>query len=282
MNLLTKNLIKISAGAGLCFAGGLLTFNNEAKAEGECASSGNLTERCYITPATYKITVYEMGLCTSDPLAGTYINASDEVVTDNTIDESTCTPSFKNDNGFEVDLAGGASQALTGTNFRPPVGTYPSAYIKIKNQFGLKGTHTLGGTPYYSKDDGVATTNSGLYDSWNENLMDFGNGPTCNGTSSSREMAGSEVFTTGATGTMKAVLATVNSGTYVGTTQANCANSTRMYGVFAPTVPVVITDDTQGLEVTFTITNRGMTIIPNSNVPAAFSSGPFSPSFKTY
>ena len=79
-----------------------------------------------------------MGLCTSDPLAGTYINASDEVVTDNTIDESTCTPSFKNDNGFEVDLAGGASQALTGTNFRPPVGTYPSAYIKIKNQFGPK------------------------------------------------------------------------------------------------------------------------------------------------
>ena len=112
--------------------------------------------------------------------------------------------------------------------------------------------------------------------------MDFGNGSSCNGTQTDREMAGSEVFTTGATGTMKAVLATVNSGTYVGTTQANCANSTRMYGVFAPTVPVVITDDTQGLEVTFTITNRGMTIIPNSNVPAAFSSGPFSPSFKTY
>ena len=281
MNLLTKTLIKISAGAGLCLAGGLLTSTNEAKAN-TCASSGNLTDSCYITPATYKITVYEMGLCTADPLAGTYINDSDEVVTDNTIDESTCTKSFQNDNGFEVDLSGGASQSLSGTNFRPPVDTYPSAYIKIKNQFGLKGSHTLGGTTYYSKDDGVATTNSALYGSWNENLMDFGNGSTCNGTQSSREMAGSEVFTTGVTGTMKAVLATLSSGTYVGTTQANCANSTRMFGVFAPTVPVVITDDTQGLEVTFTITNRGMTIIPNSNVPAVFSSGPFSPSFKTY
>jgi len=281
MNLLTKTLIKISTAAGLCLAGGLLTSTNEAKAN-TCASSGNLTDSCYITPATYKITVYEMGLCTADPLAGTYINDSDEVVTDNTIDESTCTKSFQNDNGFEVDLSGGASQALTGTNFRPPVGTYPSAYIKIKNQFGLKGSHTLGGTTYYSKVDGVATTNSALYGSWNENLMDFGNGSTCNGTQSDREMAGSEVFTTGVTGTMKAVLATVSSGTYVGTTQANCANSTRMFGVFAPTVPVVITDDTQGLEVTFTITNRGMTIIPNSNVPAVFSSGPFSPSFKTY
>ena len=223
-----------------------------------------------------------MGLCTSDPLAGTYINDNDDVVTDNTIDESTCTKSFENDSGFEVDLSGGASQALTGTNFRPAIGTYPTAYIKMKNQFGLKGSHTLGGTAYYSKDDGVATTNSALYDSWNENLMDFGNGSTCNGTQSDREMAGSEVFTTGVTGTMKAVLASVSSGTYVGTTQANCANSTRMFGVFTPTVPVVITDDTQGLEVTFSITNRGMTIIPNSNVPAAFSSGPFSPSFKTY
>ena len=281
MNLLTKTLIKISAGAGLCLAGSLLTSTNEAKAN-TCASSGNLTDSCYITPATYKITVYEMGLCTADPLAGTYINDSDEVVTDNTIDESTCTKSFQNDNGFEVDLSGGASQALTGTNFRPPVGTYPTAYIKMKNQFGLKGLHTLGGTTYYSKDDGVATTNSALYGSWNENLMDFGNGSTCSGTQSDREMAGSEVFTTGVKGTMKAVLATVSNGTYVGTTQANCANSTRMFGVFTPTVPVVITDDTQGLEVTFSITNRGMTIIPNSNVPAVFSSGPFSPSFKTY
>ena len=281
MNLLTKTLIKLSAGAGLCLAGGLLTSTNEAKAN-TCASSGNLTDSCYITPTTYKITVYEMGLCTADPLAGTYINDSDEVVTDNTIDESTCTKSFQNDNGFEVDLSGGASQALTGTNFRPAIGTYPTAYIKMKNQFGLKGSHTLGGTTYYSKDDGVATTNSALYDSWNENLMDFGNGSTCNGTQSDREMAGSEVFTSGVTGTMKAVLASVSSGTYVGTTQANCANSTRMFGVFTPTVPVVITDDTQGLEVTFSITNRGMTIIPNSNVPAVFSSGPFSPSFKTY
>ena len=281
MNLFTKTLIKLSAGAGLCLAGGLLTSTNEAKAN-TCASSGNLTDSCYITPATYKITVYEMGLCTADPLAGTYINDSDEVVTNNTIDESTCTKSFENDSGFEVDLSGGASQALTGTNFRPAIGTYPTAYIKMKNQFGLKGSHTLGGTTYYSKDDGVATTNSALYDSWNENLMDFGNGSTCNGTQSDREMAGSEVFTSGVTGTMKAVLAAVSSGTYVGSTQANCANSTRMFGVFTPTVPVVITDDTQGLEVTFTITNRGMTIIPNSNVPAVFSSGPFSPSFKTY
>ena len=281
MNLFTKTLIKLSAGAGLCLAGGLLTSTNEAKAN-TCASSGNLTDSCYITPATYKITVYEMGLCTADPLAGTYINDSDEVVTNNTIDESTCTKSFENDSGFEVDLSGGASQALTGTNFRPAIGTYPTAYIKMKNQFGLKGSHTLGGTTYYSKDDGVATTNSALYDSWNENLMDFGNGSTCNGTQSDREMAGSEVFTSGVTGTMKAVLAAVSSGTYVGSTQANCANSTRMFGVFTPTVPVVITDDTQGLEVTFSITNRGMTIIPNSNVPAVFSSGPFSPSFKTY
>ena len=76
-----------------------------------------------------------MGLCTSDPLAGTYINDSDEMVTNNTIDESTCTKTFESASGFTVDLGGNASSSLVGTNFRPDPGTYPSAYIKIKNTF---------------------------------------------------------------------------------------------------------------------------------------------------
>ena len=65
---------------------------------------------CYITPEVYKITIYEMGLCTADPLAGTYVNSSDDVVTDYAIDESSCSSTFKNSNGSLVNLAGGASQ----------------------------------------------------------------------------------------------------------------------------------------------------------------------------
>ena len=81
---------------------------------------------------------------------------------------------------------------------------------------------------------------------------------------------------------MKAVLAQVNSsGTYVG--DSSCGSSTRLFGSFAPSSPVVIADTSQGLEVTFTITNRGMTIIPDgAGGMQGFAGGPFSPSFSVY
>ena len=136
MNYLTKNLLKISASMGFCFIGSIFATSTEVKANTCNANNpSSISDSCYVTPSTYKIRVYEMGLCISDPLAGTYINESDEVVTDNNIDETTCTKTFESETGSLVDLGGSASQSLTGTNFRPAAGTYPSAYIKIKNTF---------------------------------------------------------------------------------------------------------------------------------------------------
>ncbi len=67
---------------------------------------------------------------------------------------------------------------------------------------------------------------------------------------------------------------------YVG--DSFCGSSTSLFGSFAPTSPVVITDATQGLQVTFTIKNRGMTIIPDGSVGVqGFARGPFSPAFAT-
>ena len=96
MNNLTKNLLKISAGFGICILGSFTNSNSQVKAN-TCATNPNsISSACYITPSTYKIKVYEMGLCTSDPLAGTVLNTeTDEVETDNTIDESSCSPTFK-------------------------------------------------------------------------------------------------------------------------------------------------------------------------------------------
>ena len=111
--------------------------------------------------------------------------------------------------------------------------------------------------------------------------MDFSNGKTCSG---NPELAGAEVFTSAPAGTMKAVLAQVsggNLGTY--TADSSCGSSTHLYGSFAPSSPVVITDETKGLEVNFSITNRGMTIIPDgSGGMSSFGGGPFAPRFQTY
>ena len=282
MNSLNKKLLKISTGIGFCLASSFLLTANEAKAN-TCDNLAPLSASCYITPATYKITVYEMGLCTSDPLAGTSLDSSDNISTDNTIDESTCTATFQAaSSGVQVNLGGNATASLTGTDIRPPAGTYPHAYIKIKNTFGLKGSYNHAGTTYYSKASGAKDTNSSANVEWDEDLMDFNNGATCSSDSADVDLAGSETFTSGVTGTMKVLLAQVNgSGTYVA--DSSCGSSTRLFGSFAPTSPVVITDTTQGLQVTFTITNRGMTIIPDgSGGVQGFAGGPFSPAFATY
>ena len=283
MNFFYKNFFKITFGLGSLFIISS-TSNQEANAN-TCADNPNsLNNSCYITPATYKITVYEMGLCTSDPLDGTSIDGNGDVTTDYVIDESSCYPTYTNENGSLVNLAGGSSQTLTGgTNLRPPTGSYPHAYIKIKNVFGLKGTYTVNDVQYYSKANGAQDTSASNYAEWNETLVDFDKGSECEPVEGNRLMAASETFNTGVTGTMKAMLASVSGGTYSGTTQANCGDSTRLFGVFAPTEAVVISDDTKGLEVSFTITNRGMSVIPQ-NAPAVlkFGSGPFSPSFATF
>ncbi len=280
MKLFSKFSLKATAGFSFCLVASIISSNEKAFANACADNPSNLTSSCYITPNTYKIRVYEMGLCTADPLAGTTINSSDVVVTDNTITDSTCTATFQSSTGSLVNLAGNATQALTGTNIRPPAGRYPYAYIKISNTFGLKGTYQINNQTFYSSNSGSPVA-EGSYAEFDEDLMDFSNGKTCSG---SPELAGAEVFTSAPTGTMKAVLAQVsggNLGTY--TADSSCGSSTHLYGTFAPSSAVVITDATKGLEVNFSITDRGMTIIPDgSGGMSGFGGGPFSPSFSTY
>ena len=129
MKLFSKFSLKATAGFSFCLVTSIISSNEKAFAN-DCETlfgdnPSSINNACYITPNTYKIRVYEMGLCTADPLAGTTINSSDEVVTDNTITDSSCTPSFQSSTGSLVNLGGNATQTLTGTNIRPPVGSYP-------------------------------------------------------------------------------------------------------------------------------------------------------------
>ena len=283
MKLIFNSTLKASASLGFCLLASIISSNEKVYAN-TCESlfgdnPSSINDSCYITPSTYKIRVYEMGLCTSDPLKGTSI-VNDNVVTDNTISESSCTATFQSSSGTLVDLGGNATQTLTGTNFRPPIGTYPHAYIKIKNTFGLKGTYQINNNTFYTSNDGSPVAEA-LHSEFDEDLMDFSNGKTCSG---SPELAGAEVFTTGVTGTMKAVLAQVSSGnlgTY--TADSSCGSSTHLFGSFQPTSPVIISNQTNGMEVNFSITGRGMTVFPDgSGGMSGFGGGPFSPSFSTF
>ena len=284
MNDLRKNLYKVTSFCGLLIVSFLHNANGEINAQGVCETNpDSLSSSCYVTPETYKARIYEMGLCTSDPLAGTYIEGGD-VVTNNTIDESTCTSTFESQSGSLVDISPGAVQTLTGENITPPPGTYPHAYIKLSNTLGLKGKQKVNDVTYYSSSDGTATTNIANYVEWDEKLIDFEKGPECEPLAENRVMGATETFTSGITGTMKAVLSHLSGGKYVGTTQADCGDSTRIFGSFAPTNPIVITSKTKGLQVTFTITDKGLSVIGGSTAGKVgrFSSGPFTPAFETF
>ena len=281
-----ENLYKVTTFCSILLGTLLYDSNIELKSQEVCEDNlGDFFSSCYITPETYKTRIYEMGLCTSDPLAGTYEDG-ENVVTDNTIDESNCTPVLQSESGSLVNISPGEAQFLAGENIRPPVGTYSYAYIKLSNTLGLKGKQKVNGVTYYSSSDGTGTTNIANYVEWDEKIIDFEKGPECEPLAENRRMAVSETFNTGITGTMKAVLSNLSNGKYVGTMQADCGDSTRIFGSFAPTNPITISSETQGLQVTFTITDKGLSVIGGTTngteVVSRFSSGPFVPAFETF
>lgn len=228
-----------------------------------CPASGtqpSLSASCAGTPDRYEIVIYEMGLCTADPLASGSFNAS------------TCTATLIS-SGTTVDLAGGASFNLggSGSGMRPTDGTYSHAYIIISNAFGLRGSYALtagsgfAGT-YASTSSGGAAL-GGTATNFTETLTNFGGGPACVATAS--ENVGS--------GQLNAALADSSL-----TTATSCTGVTRIVGSFAPSSPLLITPSTTGIQVTFSVTNNGMTVMDNgsgSSPVVGFGSGPFSPTF---
>jgi len=128
-----KNILKFSLGIGL-----LIPFfrNEPAKAYlTPCADSGTVADLsgeanpCFLTPETLKVTFYEVGFCTSDPLAtGTFVNTS-------------CEKSWENSSGFESDIGLKRFETMDGKTFRVPNGTFTHSYAIMSNVWKLKGQY---------------------------------------------------------------------------------------------------------------------------------------------
>jgi len=229
-------------------------------ATGSLSNFASYTSGCYGTPEVYKITFYEMGLCSSDPMAG------------GTLDKSTCTASFKDDGGIQKDIAGSSGVALgSGTGgTRPDNGSYKYAYAILSNTFRLKANYKVNTINYYSSSDyssGSSNVTAGatsLAQEFDDNLTSFGQSCSTKGT---------ETFSNG---TMTAYV--LNSGLEVAT---GCTGVTRLIGYMTLNTPIEIKPETEGLKMTFKVTNSGMTVQPTGDGQEvfAFSSGPFSASF---
>ena len=209
---------------------------------------------CAITPEKYEIVIYEMGLCTSDPISG------------GTLDRTNCAATFSNSSGQTVDLAGSNSVTLDASSAsKPPANTYTWGYMVMANTFGLKGSMATGDNTWRSTSTTAASSSSSSNGEFTESLTDFGSGTTCQ----------SEGQATMSLGTMKAIV--TDSDLNEDTT---CSSNviTRLVGAFNPTTSYTITESTTAVKITFEVTDNGMSVLPNPSSPFGvdeFGSGPF-------
>ncbi len=259
--------------------------------------AGTLQGQCLHTPDQYILTIYEMGLCTSDPTAAGNFN------------KSNCVETMISTSGTEVDLAPGSAAsktaALPSSSSRPASNSYTHAYILLGNNFKMKGTYELSdGTKYFSKEEedqwgkyGAASktiTSAEQHTDLVDNMY-FGeeeNG--WDGVMSATSMPGG--------GTVSALLLKECSGdTCTGTNGLATSQGEvkRLLGVFETNsgAPVVITDATEGVEVELVVksdpsnpsaSGGGYLIMGWDNGDGngfdlrGFGSAPFKPRFTTF
>lgn len=227
-------------------------------------AAANLTnEFCLGSPDRFELVIYEMGLCTQNPIIGS----------PKTFTKDNCVVTMTSASGSRADLAG-AVVNLPSSPERPPNATYTHAFMTILNEFGLRGSITLAGTKYCSTNTGGVNSSANCSPvDHTEELDDF------DGETFSADF-GPETMPTG--GKVSALLTDSSL-----TRAANAAAVTRLVAVFETNSgsPVVITDSVNGLEVELQVADGGYGIMfdfGGSGVPEDFGSAPFKPLFTTF
>ena len=253
-------------------------------------SSSSSWGSCQGTPDKFELTIYEMGLCTSDPISG---SAGSKIW-----DKSTCVTTMIDSSGVTVDLAPGSSSSKTATlpssETRPPSGTYTHGFVLLSNVIGLRGSYTFSdGTRYYSTPgiDEQDNTPYGLPVEGNADAQDHtdivdqvGDDPY------PMEMSPVPFPASQGGGNVSALLLKdcdhiSNQCTGTSPKAASAAEAKRIFAVFETNsgVPVVITDNTTGLEIELSVKNAGYTIgVAAGSGVTSFGSAPFRPKFTTF
>ncbi|MDC3089364.1 hypothetical protein OA330_00395 [Prochlorococcus sp. AH-716-N03] len=269
----------------------ILSHSNPVKANA-CPSADSITSpsafgssvgSCYGTPEEYGVTIYKMGLCTSNPAPSSAGSAPDT---------SSCTFNFEKDDGVgeAASFAAGGEVDLSATySSKPAVGSYSYAYIEIKNSFDIKAKYgPLGdadNTTYFTNGTfgeagtvtgASATPPSGEYTATTAPMNTFygDNGEeVCVAT-------GDETVTGG---TISAYLLDSSDKLIADNSSAtSCSGVTKLLGIMQLNDAVNITASTTSVKTTFKVTNNGTTVIYDDGADGIlFDSGPFSVTFET-
>ena len=233
-----------------------LGMMNSAQSRGQACIDGSTPpeDGCFKAAEKYELTIFEMGLCTADPLI---LNSGNRVFNKS---EASCVATFANNKGKLANIAGSKSVNL-GNGPIPPSKTYTHAYIVLDKNITIKGRHKLGDITHYSIEHsdefgtiGFSSTNPSSHEQFTESVDNV----------SSSEIWGSYMPAQNHPdgGSVTALL--IGSGYSANDNSANAASSKsavkKLIGVFTPSGGGVIIDkDVKGLTITLD-SSQGMNL----------------------
>ena len=222
------------------------------------SNATNPHKACLQTPEGYQITLFKVGMCTKNPFDETNDNV-DLAFTE----ANGCVWTMESDSGVAIDLAANLNQAsaLPAARSRPPSGTYKYFLIVMNPNIKLKGSYTTldssnGGT-FYTKPGTSEVDTEGEFDSSLSSSQfftaEFSDALGFNNRDSCRYSYQRTVSTGSNKGVVQAVLTND-----LFETSTTCSGITKLVGQFKAATPLVIGDETNGLEIQFSITGAGL------------------------
>ena len=212
---------------------------------------------CVLTPTEYESKLYEIALCTKDPMLG------------DTLDKASCSTVYSDLDGTTFDpkkLMSGAEE-LSGTINRPVNGSYGFAYAiadkEVTTQLKMEVIQEYGKGTWYSTGTSVMTNVAASAAKFTDTFKSWSNVPgTCdpeylNVVTSLGHLDAylvTESFSKATT--YESVLH--KSGFYM---QDTCKDVAKIIGVQTTDIPLVITNKTKTLNLAFQITDTGGLLI---------------------
>ena len=253
------------------------------------STATNPHKACLQTPEGYKITLFKVGMCTKNPFDETNDNV-DLAFTE----ANGCVWTMESNSGVAVDLAANLNQAsaLPSASSRPPSGIYKYFLIVMDPNIKLKGSYTTkdstdGGT-FYTKPGTSEVDTEGEFDKSLSSSQffkaEFSDPLGFNNRGSCRY----SYQRTASTGSNKGVVQAVLTNNLF-ETATTCSGITKLVGQFKATTPLEINNETNGIEIQFSITGAGLFIEGGGNgvrgskdQPIYAYAGDFVPTFKKF
>ena len=260
---------------------GIGIFNNDPDPESFISRTNALGGNgfCKTTPEKYGVKVFKMGFCKQNPGNPSGTGALEG----QNPNYSSCSWSLESTDGINAEFSATTSIDLPqGSSSKPAAGTYSHAVMIMSKDLRIKGNYgPVGGTTYYSKNANSLTDYAGTTDI---NEYDFTTAPLISFTGPDRCGASSEgVPVTG--GTLSAYLLD-NTGKMEESEpgplnpEIGCADADKLLGVVNMTNDLTIDDNTNGLKMTFGVTNAMAVVLDNLRME--FQSQAFNVTFETF